>query len=81
MGERQKGSCLLQRKMEKRVSSGQKLKINLPGQMGEGVGVACLLKRHNNHYIDNRKDNHSSHLEGATQLILSVLWMVIASEQ
>ena len=33
------------RNKEKRASSGRKLKISLPQRMGEGVGVACLLKR------------------------------------
>lgn len=35
---------------KKRASSGQKLKISLPQRIGEGVGVAGLLKRQNNHY-------------------------------
>ena len=44
------GSCLSEMELEKRENSGWKLKITLPQPMGEGVGMACLLKRQNNHY-------------------------------
>ena len=48
--KRRDGKCLSKRETEKRENSGWKLKISLSQQMGEGVGMACLLKRQDNHY-------------------------------
>ena len=42
-GEGKDRSCLFERETE-RKDSGWKLKISLLQQMGEGVGMACLLK-------------------------------------